>query len=70
MKVAPEREFKTVFFVLQKRLKEVAFSLFARITFFVDIAHRVLDPLHWNCVYHVLEGFFSPLIIDGFCLRK
>ena len=39
----------------------VAFSLFAGIAFFVDIAHWVLDHLLWNHVYHVLEGFFQSI---------
>jgi len=41
--------------VLQKRLKVLAFSLFAGIAFFVDIAHWVLDHLLWNHVYHILK---------------
>ena len=37
----------------------VAFSLFAGIAFFVDIAHWVLDHLLWNHVYHVFESSFQ-----------
>ena len=44
----------------------VAFSLFAGIAFFVDIAHWVLDHLLWNHVYHVFEGFFQ--LVDNWRL--
>ena len=63
MKLAPEREFKTVFKVLRKRLKVVAFSLFAGSTFFVNITHRVSDHLLWNHVLNVFNSFFQ--LIDG-----
>ena len=63
MKLAPEREFKTVFLILQKRLKVLAFSLFAGFAFFVNIAYRVSDHLLWNHVLDVCNSFLQ--LIDG-----
>ena len=59
MKLVPEREFKTVIQVLHKRLKVVAFSLFAGCAFFVKIAHRVLDHLLWNHVLMSITVFLA-----------
>ena len=55
MKLAPEREFKTVFLgITKKKFKVVAFSLFAGFVFFVNIACCISDHLFWN---HVLNAF-------------
>ena len=61
MKLALEKEFKTVFLGITKKTQVVAFSLFAGIAFVVDIAQWVMDHLLWNHVYHVLEGFFQSI---------
>ena len=58
MKLAPEREFKTV----QKRLKVVAFSLFAGFVFFVNIGCCISDHLLWNHVLKVFKFFHQ---VDG-----
>ena len=60
MKLASEREFKTVFLGITKKDSKWSPSACLRaLHFFVDIAHWVLDHLLWNHVYYVLEGFFS-----------
>ena len=59
MKLAPEKVFKTVFLGIKKRLKVVAFSLFASFAFFVNIARCISDHLLWNHVLNVFNSFFQ-----------
>ena len=61
MKLAPEREFKTVFLGIAKKTQSGCLQLVCGHCIFVDIAHCVLDHLLWNHVYDVLEGFFVHL---------
>ena len=61
MKLAPEREFKTVFIGIAKKIQSGHLQLVCGHCIFVDIAHCVLDHLLWNHVYHVLEGFFQSI---------
>ncbi len=62
MKLAPEREFKTVFLGITKKTQSGRLQL-ADFTFFVNIARRISDYLHWNHVLVSLTVFFQ--LIDG-----
>ena len=59
MKLAPEREFKTVFLGIAKKTESGRLQLVCGHCIFVDIAHCVLDHLLWNHVYNVLFLFMD-----------
>ncbi len=59
MKLAPEREFKTVFLGIKKKTQSTRLQLVCRLCFFVNIAHCVSDHLLWNHVLNVFDRFLQ-----------